>query len=782
VDTTTTTPAGPVAPAAPRRPKPHLQLVSWSRPAALRALRTAVILPLILVFTSKVVGNPQMATYATFGTFANLVLASFSGSRRNKFVAHLGLGVVGSALLTIGTLVSSSTPTAGVVTLVVTFVVLLAGVTGPNAAAGGLAAMLAYVLSAASPGVASMIPSRLEGWWLATAVAAVAVVATAPRGPGDQLRAAAAASARALAREIAATATDSSGPSLRADSAQAQERLRTLFNAAPYRPTGLATADQALGSLTELLEWVATMVGDTAAGHTMIGTLRHLDRELLLRSSAVLDAAAGILLGEDTDFDLDGLEDLRRKSAEAIRHSDGEGPDFVATVHASFHARTIAVAVRTAATDALIATHRASLLAVDRRRMGWLPGPAASGTGSSPAGTGHGATPPWAAAAALLSRHASVRSVWVRNSARGAVAVAAAVTVADLTNVQHGFWIVLGTLSVLRTTATATGGTALRALLGTTIGFLVGAAVILAVGTDTSVLWVVLPLAVLIASYAPGVAPFAVGQAAFTAMLLVLYNLLLPVGWKVGVVRVEDIAVGCGISLVVGVLFWPRGATAVVADDLDDAFTTSAGYLVDSSEWALGLGGDASHSGRSALVTGLRLEDALRAFLNEQGAKLLPKEDLWALVGAAQRLRLTAAALAELPAAPTTGPIAEALRDRARALGAWYASVATHIRLGQPPRLVALAPGAALDSASITNGHQRACQITVDQHLRHLLLHHGEVIDPATRLAVAAKRPWWHPVSPATPTPAAPTPTPPPPMASSRAGPTEHDPGAEGGL
>ena len=94
----------------------------------------------------------------------------------------------------------------------------------------------------------------------------------------------------------------------------------------------------------------------------------------------------------------------------------------------------------------------------------------------------------------------------------------------------------------------------------------------------------------LVASYAPGIAPFVVGQAAFTAMLLVLYNLLLPVGWKVGVVRVEDIAVGCGISLVVGVLFWPRGATAVVADDLHDAFLTSSQILEATAGRALGLG------------------------------------------------------------------------------------------------------------------------------------------------------------------------------------------------
>ena len=525
MDATMTTPADRPSGPAPARVTAPSKLVTWSAPAALRAGRTAVVLPVLLVVTSKVMGNPQMATYAAFGTFANLVLASFSGSRRNKLVAHLGLGLVGSILLSAGTAVRASTAAAGVVTLVVTFVVLLAGVTGPNAAAGGLAAMLAYVLSAASPGSAAMIPSRLEGWWLATAVAAVLVVLTSPRAADDRLRAMAATSARALAREAEATAAGSTEPALRAASVQAQERLRALFNASSYRPTGLATADQALGGLTELLDWVGVMIADTVADRDQIGPLGHPQRELLRGSAEVLDAVASTLLGGDAVVDIERLDRLRQDSAGAVRHLGGDGPQQAAALHASFHARTIAMAVRSVAADAVIATGRAGRLpGGDEGRRPWRPGRA----------------PALASAAEIVSRHASVRSVWVRNSARGAVAVAAAVTVADLTNVQHGFWIVLGTLSVLRTTATATGGTALRALVGTTIGFVVGAAVIVAVGTDTTVLWAIFPVAVLVASYAPGVTPFAVGQAAFTAMLLVLYNLLVPVGWKVGVVRVED--------------------------------------------------------------------------------------------------------------------------------------------------------------------------------------------------------------------------------------------------
>src|SRR5689334_18228357 len=45
-------------------------------------------------------------------------------------------------------------------------------------------------------------------------------------------------------------------------------------------------------------------------------------------------------------------------------------------------------------------------------------------------------------------------------------------------------------------------------------------------------------------------------------VVLIPFNLIAPVGWKLGVARGEDVAVGVGISVVVGVLLWPRGARA----------------------------------------------------------------------------------------------------------------------------------------------------------------------------------------------------------------------------
>src|SRR5205807_2599602 len=217
----------------------------------------------------------------------------------------------------------------------------------------------------------------------------------------------------------------------------------------------------------------------------------------------------------------------------------------------------------------------------------------------------------------LLAEQARARAVWFQNSARGAVGLTIAVYVAQRASLQHSFWIVLGTLSVLRSNALGTGATIVEAVAGTAVGIVVGGLLIVAIGTDRGVLWAVLPLAVLIAAYAPRAISFAAGQAGFTVVLLVLFNIIQPTGWKVGLVRVEDVAIGFAISLGVGVLFWPRGARAALRASVADAYATSADYLAAATT-----ANDVRAAQAMAGAASRRLDDNYRQYLAERGPEL----------------------------------------------------------------------------------------------------------------------------------------------------------------
>jgi uncharacterized membrane protein YccC len=735
----------------------------------MRALRATIVMPALFALTFKVIGDLQMATFAAFGSFATLVLASFGGTRRDKAVAHLGLALVGSAVLTIGTAVHGTAWLAAIVTIPVAFAIFFAGVAGPNAASGVTAALLAYVLPVASPGTITDVPSRLAGWWLASVAGTAAVLLLSPRSPGDRLRAAAAALAAALASHLEAAERGEATPADRDATAAAKHELMELFAATPYRPTGLATADQGLANITEVLEWVTSLTADALDGHVDVRQAAQADRELLGAAARVLAHVAFLLSDQDVSAediarDIGRLERARQASSESQHELSGDEASVRIAAEHAVHAQAIAVAARSAVADAMIATRRAGPETIAAQRRSWY-GQNQDGAqaGGRPAG---GRLAGLAGAARLAARHASMRSALFRSSARGAVALAAAVAIADITDVQHGFWVVLGTLSVLRTNAAATGSTVVRALAGTVVGVAVGAALVLAIGTGQYALWIALPIAVLVAAYAPGTAPFAVGQAAFTVTVIVLFNLLVPTGWKVGLVRVQDVLIGCAVSLVVGVLFWPRGAAATVGDDLADAFRRGAAYLTQAVDWSLGLRQEAPDTAVATVAAAIRLDDALRLYLAEQGTKRASKHDLWSLVMATIRLRLTANSLAGLRAhCPPLGsdghpdPV-RALRRLAADLAEFYQRIA--IQVGPPghdelvplavPALPAVDGPDGADGAGGAGGaggseaalaRHRPHAFWVREHLRELGSHAHEIIVPAEHVAQLRRVPWW---------------------------------------
>jgi hypothetical protein len=271
--------------------------------------------------------------------------------------------------------------------------------------------------------------------------------------------------------------------------------------------------------------------------------------------------------------------------------------------------------------------------------------------GRQPAGIGGALSAAQERAAAHVERH----SVWLHNSVRGAIGLGLAVLVANRTGVQHSFWVVLGTLSVLRSSALNTGQNVLRALLGTIAGFVLGAILLAPIGTHTTVLWILLPAAILFAGVAPAVISFAAGQAAFTVTLVILFNIIQPAGWRVGLLRIEDIGIGCGVSLFVGLLFWPRGAGAALSQALSQAYTDSARYLADTVAFGMvrcdrgaPLVPVPTESATRAAAASRRLDDTFRNYLAERGSKPVPLSEVTSLVTGVAGLRLAGDAVLEL--------------------------------------------------------------------------------------------------------------------------------------
>jgi hypothetical protein len=676
-----------------------------------RATRAAIIMPAMFALGDKVIGNPQLATFAAFGSFAMLLLVDFGGSMAERFQAQAALAVTGGVFVCLATLASQTVWLAAVAMAVVGFGVIFAGVISSVLAGATTALLLAFILPVSLAAPPSAVPDRLAGWAMAGGVALVATTLLWPAPARDRLRGPAAAACRALAARLRAGiayllsgmdeqfALDRDHAAAQAD--QAVEALRSAFLATPYRPTGLSTPARTTVRLVDELSWLNSIVirpglhrggGRRAALRVKEAAAAVLDRAADLLdsrggSSDELDAALTELAAAHAKMQESVMVDLpvwsRRSASDTAAASDpaagGEpASEFTTSLDPAFRAQELSYAV------SLIARNVELAAAAERRswRERWL--------GRQP----EGVPGTLSAARERITSYLEPHSVWLHNSLRGAAGLGLAVLAARLTGVQHAFWVVLGAISVLRSNALNTGQDAVRAMLGTVVGFIVGAALLVAIGTNTMVLWFLLPLAVFLAGVAPAVISFAGGQAAFTLTLVILFNIIQPTGWRVGLVRIEDVAIGVGVSLVVGVLFWPRGAAPALRRALASAYADGAGYLASTVRFGMSRGdpgetalpavaGDATR----AAAASRRLDDAFRTYLAERGTKRFPLADVAGLVTGVVGLRLEADAVLDLwrDDGQAGGDITAARQEilgTAERVTSWYDDLATIVITG----------------------------------------------------------------------------------------------------
>ena len=677
-----------------------------------RAGRGAILMPAMFALGIEVIGNPVVALFAGFGSFAMLLLVDFAGSWRDRIKAHIALSLVGVLFISLATLVSRDVWPATLAMLVIGFGVLFAGVLSSVLAGASTSLLLAFILPVSLAAPDSSIGDRLAGWGMATAGALFAVTFLWPAPAREPLRSAASAACAALGRRLRAEVDRVMGegehsPAVEDEleaavstSETAVAALQREFLATPYRPGSLGTTARSLVRLVDEINWLNAIVLQPAepsqgtpvdraacAVKTAAATVLELGAELLAVTGGdcrTLHSAMLELTGA-----LSGMEELAtahlptRRSPAGAGAADMRAEEFITSLDPSFRAQELAFAVSLIGhdIDVTAASERRSFL---ERLLGRRP---------------RGVAGTLSAAQERAAPHVDRHSVWLHNSVRGAVGLGLAVFVAKETGVQHAFWVILGTLSVLRSNALSTGQNVLRGLLGTVAGFVIGAAILAVIGTNATLLWFLLPPTILLAGFAPAAISFAAGQAAFTLTLVFLFNIIQPAGWRVGLLRVEDIALGCAISLLVGMLFWPRGAGAALRRALAEAYAQSAGYLASAVDFGMvrcdqstaSLAMPAADAARASAAAG-RLDDTFRGYLAERGAKPAPLAAVTRLVTGISGLRLAADAILDLwqredgAAAGDRAAARRELIQSSERVRAWYEDLARSLLDGRDPQ------------------------------------------------------------------------------------------------
>jgi len=528
--------------------------------AVKRAVRVTLPACVAFYFSLYVLDDTQMATFAAFGCIALGALSEVTGEPWERTKTYGAALLAGIGLVSLGTVLAVNTWAAVAGMLVVGFVIAYAGVGGPRVVGAANGLQLLYILPSFPPYLPDALGSRLIGLVLAVGLLTIADRVLWPPPVPTPFRHRLAAAIHAVRDRLVAL-LESDGDRHAPAQSDAQGAIGLRLSSIPplERPTGPGRRDRAAMEATTLLRGLearaAALTELTEQSH---GAAAHAE------GMHLLSVTAGSLgqSAEALDSHSDGPSDGHGPEPDAAP-VEAALAEYVQWREALSHPATIDHALRIRLRFAVAAEELSVWtrdLAVTVRIMQGRRVPESSATSI--------AEPFWYAnrSAPMLwfmrfRGHFTPRSVFFQNAVRLAVGLAAARLIAGVLDLSHGFWLLLATLTLMRTSVATTRAAVVPAFLGTIAGGLVAALVLALAGADSTVYEVAFPFVMVLALAAGPLIGTVAGQAMFTLLVAMLFAQMAPVSWRLAEVRILDVVLGGLLGAVVGLLVWPRGAT-----------------------------------------------------------------------------------------------------------------------------------------------------------------------------------------------------------------------------
>ncbi len=546
-----------------------------------RAARVSVATFIGFYFSLYVVRETQMAFFASFGCVALGALSEVTGQPRQRTKTYLAAFVAGVILVTLGTLLAFNTWAAAAGMLVVGFTVAYAGVGGSRVVSAATGLQLLYILPSFPPYVPESLGWRLLG--LAVAVGLLVItdrLLWPPPVPTPFSRRLAEA-IRGIRGRLAALSEPNGDQQTRSESDAAPISLRLSRIPLLQRPTGPGRRDRAAIQAVTLLRGlearVAALTELTATYPVPLQQLR--GAKLLEVTTHSLDQSAAAL--DDSDVENNSRSEPDPASVEAVL-SDYIHRREALPVSAEVD-HDLGLRLRLAVVIEELAIWTRDLAVATKIMLGErVAEPEAKSI----------AEPFWYATRSTASLwyarfrgHFTPRSVFFQNAIRLAVGLAAARLVAGLLDLSHGFWVLLATLTLMRTSVAATRAAVIPAFVGTVIGGLGMAVVLGLAGGNSHFYEIAFPVFLIFGLAAGPVAGPLVGQAAFTLMVATLFAQMAPVTWRLAEVRITDVVLGGVLGAVIGLVVWPRGATGEMRRTTKASLTNAATDLESTVRW-----------------------------------------------------------------------------------------------------------------------------------------------------------------------------------------------------
>lgn len=169
-------------------------------------------------------------------------------------------------------------------------------------------------------------------------------------------------------------------------------------------------------------------------------------------------------------------------------------------------------------------------------------------------------------------------SAFFRHAIRSAFAVAAAIAAAHFLNLHHGIWLPITVVVIMRPSLGGTIRHGWRRVLGTVLGAGAGIGLLITAGAHPHVI-IPLALFLFLVTFFLKQHNYTLFVVALTATVVIILGLIMPMGWKMGLVRIIDTFIGAAIGLGAAFFIWPQKARASLKKQNHDTLTAFEEHL-----------------------------------------------------------------------------------------------------------------------------------------------------------------------------------------------------------
>lgn len=146
-------------------------------------------------------------------------------------------------------------------------------------------------------------------------------------------------------------------------------------------------------------------------------------------------------------------------------------------------------------------------------------------------------------------------------------------------NMQHGLWLVMFCIIVMKPNPGSSLKTGIYRIAGTILGIAITIGLVYITGQKPLTIWILMCVATIGFLYLSQSSYFMFSITLLTISMISLYYMMYPKIWDISIIRSYDTAIAVVIGVVISYFIWPNRANRKLIDDIHEGLNSEINYL-----------------------------------------------------------------------------------------------------------------------------------------------------------------------------------------------------------